>query len=361
MAHGGYAKRRVSEPNNTAGSGSRRSKGLRVEKKPKIVSLKNQMRSVERFLRKDLPREVKETLKHKLEYLKKQQDDHTRLAVERKVFLRNRKIRFFERRKIERSIRRLEKLQRTSSAPVDIAEQLCKLKEDLEYVRFFPKNEKYVSLFTGAEDSEVIERRSKMRKQIKANIIVAAASGKELDETGSEDDGLLELSDDDFFDKGSSSDEADADDELTDKSTKEAASSRATSGMSSDERNQKQNSARALMPPPQARFGPNARKSSSMQRNEKPSSSRNTSNRRSESSYNPTAADATSYSSQSSNLSSNSDAHKPKRKRRPKKKKQQVEPSVCCFCRRDRVSQLHSPDSFLLQRSHWLDLMHTYI
>ena len=78
------------------------------------------------------------------------------------------------------------------------------------------------------------------------------------------------------------------------------------------------------MPPPQARFSSNSRKNSSMQRNEMPSSSRNTSNRRSESSYNPTAADATSYSSQSSNLSSNSDAHKPKRKRRPKKKKQQV-------------------------------------
>jgi hypothetical protein len=59
-----------------------------------------------------------------------------------------------------------------------------------------------------------------MRQQIKANIIVAAASGKELEETGSEDDGLLDLSDDDFFDKGSSSDEADADDELTDKSAK---------------------------------------------------------------------------------------------------------------------------------------------
>ncbi|ESQ44657.1 hypothetical protein EUTSA_v10003245mg [Eutrema salsugineum] len=331
MAHGGYAKRRVSEPKHTAGSSSsRRSKGLRVEKKPKIVSLKNQIRSVERFLRKDLPPEVKETLKQKLEYLKKQQDDHTRLAVERKIFLRNRKIKFFERRKIERSIRRLEKLQRTSSAHVgdaDIAEQLSKLKEDLEYVRFFPKNEKYVSLFTGAEDSDVIERRSKMRKQIKANIIVAAASGKELEETGSEDDGLLDLSDDDFFDKGSSSDEADADDELTDKSTKEAASSasgRATSGMSSDERNQKQNSARALMPPPQARFGSNPRKNSFVQRNEMPSSSRNTSNRRSESSHNARAAAATSYSSQSSNLSSNSDAHKPKRKRRPKKKKQQA-------------------------------------
>lgn len=42
----------------------------------------------------------------------------------------------------------------------------------------------------------------------------------EQTETGSEDDGLLDLSDDDFFDKGSSSDEADADDELTDKSAK---------------------------------------------------------------------------------------------------------------------------------------------
>ncbi|KAL9813047.1 putative rRNA-processing protein Efg1 [Arabidopsis thaliana] len=142
MAHGGYAKRRDSEPKQTAGS-SRRSKVLRVEKKkPKTVSIKNQMRSVERFLRKRVS-------SRKVGRLKKQQDAHARLAVERKIFFRNRKIKFFERRKIERSIRRLEKLQRTSSAhvgDVDIAEQLSKLKEDLEYVRFFPKNEKYVSL-----------------------------------------------------------------------------------------------------------------------------------------------------------------------------------------------------------------------
>lgn len=43
-----------------------------------------------------------------------------------------------ERRKIERRIRRLEKMQRSSSGPeqdAEIAEQLSKLKEDLEYVR----------------------------------------------------------------------------------------------------------------------------------------------------------------------------------------------------------------------------------
>lgn len=39
-----------------------------------------------------------------------------------------------------------------------------------------------------------------------------------LTETGSEDDGLLDLSSDDFFESGSSSD--DADDELTDKSAR---------------------------------------------------------------------------------------------------------------------------------------------
>lgn len=39
-------------------------------------------------------------------------------------------------------------------------------------------------------------------------------------ETGSEDDGLLDLSEDDFFLSGSSSDEANADDEWTDKSTR---------------------------------------------------------------------------------------------------------------------------------------------
>lgn len=43
-----------------------------------------------------------------------------------------------ERRKIERRIRRLERLQRTASDHIseeEIANQLFKLKEDLEYVR----------------------------------------------------------------------------------------------------------------------------------------------------------------------------------------------------------------------------------
>jgi hypothetical protein len=55
MAHGGYGKRRVAERKPPVG---RRSKGLGGDKKPKqkpkSVSLKNQIRSVERMLRKVL-------------------------------------------------------------------------------------------------------------------------------------------------------------------------------------------------------------------------------------------------------------------------------------------------------------------
>lgn len=49
--------------------------------------------------------------------------------------------------------------------------------------QFFPKTEKYVALFTGGDDSEVVDRRNRLRKQIKANLIAAAASGKDLEGT----------------------------------------------------------------------------------------------------------------------------------------------------------------------------------
>ncbi|KAE9453070.1 hypothetical protein C3L33_15027, partial [Rhododendron williamsianum] len=362
MAHGGYGKRRVAgrKPKPVgASSSSRGSKGLGVDKKakpkPKSVSIKNQIRSIERMLRKDLPPEVREAQEKKLEGFKKQQDIHSRLAVE-------------QRRKIERRIRRLEKMQRTSSGQsqeAEVAEQLSKLKEDLEYVRFFPKTEKYVALFMGGDETDMVDRRNRLRKQIKANIIAAAASGKDLEALDfpsavrptsasiswkigglfslhaqrdrSEDDGLLDLSEDDFFLAGSSSDEAEADDEWTDRSAREQASSASgkASGMSSDERNQRHISARALMPPPRpssksfsnpvrgkSRFGGSSSKKQPSRMAEM-STSGNTSNSTSESSFrNRGFSDSRTGQS---NLSSNSDAHKPRRKRRPKKKRQQVE------------------------------------
>ncbi|KMT12669.1 hypothetical protein BVRB_4g091250 [Beta vulgaris subsp. vulgaris] len=316
MPHGGFGKRRQvagRKPKN-----SHQPKGVgEVTNKPKAASLKNQVRSTERLLRKDLPPEVRVAQERKLEGLKKQQDLHNRLAVERKIFLRNRKIKFFERRKIERRLRRLEKHLRSSSGQAqekENSEELSRLKEDLEYVRFFPKTEKYVSLYCGDDNADLVDKRSRLRVQIKANLIAAAASGKDLEETGSEDDGLADLGDDDFFVSGTSSDEADADDELTDISAREQASSasgKAASGLSSDERNQKHKSARSIMLPPLPQKSLARRYSGT---------SRKTVNLMDTSSYN--RGFSNSQTGQSSNMSSNSDAPKRRRKRRPKKKKQ---------------------------------------
>ncbi|KAI3995707.1 hypothetical protein MKX01_020780 [Papaver californicum] len=341
MAHGGYGKRRVS----TRRPVSRRSKGFGIEKKPKSISLKNQIRSLERILRKSISAEVREVQERKLEELKRQHEIQTRLAVERRVFLRGRKIKFLERRTIERRIRRLERQHHrtlsNNAREAEIASQLSKLKEDLEYVRFFPKTEKYVSLFIGGDEADIVDRRNRLREQIKVNLIAAAASGKEVEETGSEDDGLLDMGDNDFFLTGSSSDEADADDEWTDKSAREQASSasgKAASGMSSDEKNQRLICARVLMPPPRpsiksfrnacnsrTRFGGGGASSSMVPSIEEVELSvpGNMSRCWNSSSFRNGGGSSNGQTSQSSNLSSNSDAHMPRRKRRPKKKNKQ--------------------------------------
>ncbi|KAL0302815.1 UNVERIFIED_CONTAM: hypothetical protein Sangu_3076500 [Sesamum angustifolium] len=44
-----------------------------------------------------------------------------------------------------------------------------------------PKLRKYVSLFMGGDEAEIVEKRNNLRKQIKANLIAAAASGKDLE------------------------------------------------------------------------------------------------------------------------------------------------------------------------------------
>jgi uncharacterized coiled-coil DUF342 family protein len=150
MAHGGYGKKKKAGKALLAGrgrggvGGGGAAPGVRKgadkqKKKTKVISIKNQIRAIERLLKKVLPPEVKDAQQKKLEELKQQSDVHSRSELERKMALRYRKVKFFERRKIERRIRRVEKQQRTSDDNpqqlADLTEQLTQLKEDLEYVR----------------------------------------------------------------------------------------------------------------------------------------------------------------------------------------------------------------------------------
>lgn len=345
MAYGDYGKRKVSGRPPSSGRGL----GLRskeIVKKAKSASIKNQIRSIQRLLRKNIPQEVKEVQEKKLAELGKLIELQNQSKLERKMAVRYRKVKFFERRKIERRIRRLEKQQRAALEHTgedlemqagEISQQLAQLKEDLEYVRFFPKTEKYLSLFMGGNDPDLVAKRNKLRDLIKANLAAAAASGIDLEETGSDDDGNMDISEDEFFLAGSSSDDANADDEWTDKSTRDpgsSASGKGTSGMSSDDKKQKLKSARMLMPPPRSHGNPSTSTCNSVtvRGGRFSSNSRvagegklHLSNKRSSRS-DPSSSNSSEvlrgHPNQGGSLSSITDAQKkPRRKRRPKKKK----------------------------------------
>jgi uncharacterized Zn finger protein (UPF0148 family) len=346
MAYGDYNKRRVSgrPPNSGRGLGVR---SKEIVKKTKNASIKNQIRSIQRLLRKNISQEVKEVQEKKLADLRKLIELQDQSKLERKMALRYRKVKFFERRKIERRIRRLEKQQRAALEHTgedlemqagEISHQLAQLKEDLEYVRFFPKTEKYLSLFMGGNDPDLVAKRNKLRELIKANLVAAAASGIDIEaETGSDDDGNMDISEDEFFLAGSSSDDVNADDEWTDKSTRDpgsSASGKGTSGVSSDEKKQKLKSASTLMPPPRPHGNPSTStcnrvparcghsSSSSRVAGEVTLHASNKTSRRSGPSSSNSSEVLRSHPNQGGSLSSISDAQKkPRRKRRPKKKK----------------------------------------
>lgn len=47
--------------------------------------------------------------------------------------------------------------------------------------QFFPKTEKYISLYMGKDDPEVKLKRDQLRERIKHNLLAAAAAGHELE------------------------------------------------------------------------------------------------------------------------------------------------------------------------------------
>ncbi|KAI3957536.1 hypothetical protein MKX01_001895 [Papaver californicum] len=226
MVHGGNVKGKAAAMNHVKKKSSTgivknvTKKPSVAEKKSKTVSYKNQIRSTERILKKtDLPPEVRQAQEKKLQDIKKKQELLIQLAENRVTILKNKKPKFFERRKLDRGIKKLERALETATdeTRAGIKDQLAKLKEDLEYVKFFPKTEKYVPLFSGGNDPDVVERRNLLRQQIKGNIVDAAASGRDLEET--------EDAEDDFFLNGSSSDEAEAGDESSERSSRKQAPS----------------------------------------------------------------------------------------------------------------------------------------
>eukprot|EP00898_Chlorokybus_atmophyticus_P002298 jgi/Chlat1/3069/Chrsp21S03320 len=188
-----------------------------AKKALKPVSLKNQIRSCERLLHKDdLPPAARKATEARLEQLKKEHAAHARSELERKMAIRYHRVKFFERRKLERRIKQVQKQLALGPASDDdtakLQQELESLLADLQYLQHFPKTEKYVSLFVGADDPIVQARRQELRQIIKDNLAREAAEGKAADPDIEDVAEAIEDVDDFFM--GTGDEEPSADDDM---------------------------------------------------------------------------------------------------------------------------------------------------
>lgn len=109
---------------------------------------------------------MRQNLEKRLAALMEESQENRKKYVEKKYAVRYHKVRFFERIKIERTIKKLKKSLKTS--PDDsLKDALAMAEEDLEYILHFPKGEKYVSLLKDSEDPEAQQHLESERKRLR--------------------------------------------------------------------------------------------------------------------------------------------------------------------------------------------------
>ena len=170
---------------------------------------------------RDLPKTNKKTAKNKLRdaerwlaRLQKQGADAAQLATQQSVVdelngvkvvdetarkqvdkekryaERYRKVKFFEKQKIRRRLKKLRKELASESTPADGAARLLVLEGDLAYVTFYPKDRKYVGLFTvrGTDDAKTVKRRAEARRLALEAAAVAGDAGASSSDKASDDE-----------------------------------------------------------------------------------------------------------------------------------------------------------------------------
>ncbi|EEH58168.1 uncharacterized protein MICPUCDRAFT_16457, partial [Micromonas pusilla CCMP1545] len=175
---GGGGRGRGGGGRGGGGRGGGRFGGPVTKKKP---STKNQMRSIQRLLKREgLPEKARAEKARQLEALDAIAEENKRAERERKLSVRYHKVKFFERVKLTRAMEKLERDNPAATRSDAVAEELKQLKEDLHYVMHFPKGYKYVSVLKNKDETpeaaEYLEKkRRRLRQIIKENMVKDAA------------------------------------------------------------------------------------------------------------------------------------------------------------------------------------------
>ncbi|KAL7273813.1 18S rRNA maturation protein [Rhizina undulata] len=134
-------------------------------------TLKKKIRDVERLLKKSsrpLSATVRSESERALEAYKHELKHAQSSFRDQKIAKKYHMVRFFERQK---AIRRLRKLQRSLTTPIPddatLKAQILNAQIDLNYTLHYPKGEKYISLFKDpTAESKMSEKRELIRKEI---------------------------------------------------------------------------------------------------------------------------------------------------------------------------------------------------
>eukprot|EP00960_Hanusia_phi_P045374 757196-Hanusia_phi.AAC.2 len=160
-----------------------------------LPSTKNRVRNIERTLARkgdSIPEEVKEKMRERIAQLKAEYEEIQLADKEKKYATRYRKVKFFERKKLERLLSRNAKAIRESDPNsaefARLNSDRRQMLEDLQYILYFPRDMKYVSVLNN--DRETIARlRSSpefQQKMSRARQIVLAYRALKLNQTSTQ-------------------------------------------------------------------------------------------------------------------------------------------------------------------------------
>eukprot|EP00741_Cyanophora_paradoxa_P002672 tig00000615_g2593.t1 len=185
------------------GGGSR--PGNEGKQKKKNISVKNQIRALERLINKpNLDDDTRAKHQQRLDELKQTADDKQRKEKEKAIASKYRMVRFFEKRKLMRKIaqteKKLQQIEDDEEGSERLSEKLASLQEDMNYVKYYPKGVKYIALFPKGEMTEeqaeaLEQKRQQIREQIKDQLVAGTAEENPCEESGPESDAAA----DDFF------------------------------------------------------------------------------------------------------------------------------------------------------------------
>ncbi|RIB12942.1 hypothetical protein C2G38_2199330 [Gigaspora rosea] len=139
-----------------------------------ISALRKKIRDNERALRTKMIHSAKGQvgLERQLKALKLMLIERMIESKEKKLTSKYRMVKHFDRKKVERAIKKTEKLVSDAKTPQEKESSRLKLYElqiDYNYIMYFPKGRKYMSLYptTDADNPNMISRRNKVRELIK--------------------------------------------------------------------------------------------------------------------------------------------------------------------------------------------------